>query len=107
VRQACGQDHRLCGRVESLLDADQQQDGFLKSVGSDFGANYRTSDRSRRPNHRPLQAPAKDRGRGFGVVYMAEQREPVERRVALKIIKPGMDTKQVIARFEASGKRWP
>ena len=38
---------------------------------------------------------------GCGVVYMAEQREPVRRRVALKIIKLGMDTKQVIARFEA------
>ena len=38
---------------------------------------------------------------GFGVVYMADQTEPVKRRVALKIIKPGMDTRQVIARFEA------
>jgi len=38
---------------------------------------------------------------GMGVVYMAEQTEPVERRVALKIIKPGMDTRQVIGRFEA------
>ena len=38
---------------------------------------------------------------GFGVVYMAEQIEPVQRKVALKIIKPGMDTKEVIARFEA------
>src|SRR5579859_3397676 len=38
---------------------------------------------------------------GFGVVYMAEQREPVKRRVALKIIKLGMDTRQVVARFEA------
>jgi eukaryotic-like serine/threonine-protein kinase len=38
---------------------------------------------------------------GMGVVYMAEQTEPVERRVALKIIKPGMDTRQVIARFDA------
>ena len=38
---------------------------------------------------------------GFGVVYMAEQEEPVHRRVALKIIKPGMDSGQVIARFEA------
>ena len=38
---------------------------------------------------------------GMGVVYMAEQREPVRRRVALKIIKPGMDTREVIARFEA------
>ena len=38
---------------------------------------------------------------GFGIVYQAEQREPVRRQVALKIIKPGMDSKQVIARFEA------
>src|SRR3569832_930030 len=38
---------------------------------------------------------------GFGVVWMAEQEEPVRRRVALKIIKVGMDTKEVVARFEA------
>ena len=38
---------------------------------------------------------------GFAEVYLAEQQEPVRRRVALKIIKPGMDTRQVIARFEA------
>ena len=37
----------------------------------------------------------------MGAVYMAEQEQPVRRRVALKIIKPGMDTRQVIARFEA------
>src|SRR5262249_10803700 len=38
---------------------------------------------------------------GFGVVFLAEQEQPVRRKVALKIIKPGMDTRQVIARFEA------
>ena len=38
---------------------------------------------------------------GFGVVFMAEQQEPVRRMVALKIIKPGMDTRAVVARFEA------
>ncbi|MFC1762175.1 protein kinase [Planctomycetota bacterium] len=38
---------------------------------------------------------------GFGVVYLAEQKRPIRRRVALKVIKPGMDSKQVIARFEA------
>jgi len=38
---------------------------------------------------------------GFGIVYLAEQREPVRRQVALKVIKPGMDSQQVIARFEA------
>ncbi|MHC4143732.1 MAG: protein kinase domain-containing protein [Planctomycetota bacterium] len=38
---------------------------------------------------------------GYGIVYLAEQQRPIKRRVALKVIKPGMDTKQVIARFEA------
>ena len=38
---------------------------------------------------------------GCGVVYMAEQQEPIRRRVALKLIKPGMDSREVIARFEA------
>jgi tetratricopeptide (TPR) repeat protein/serine/threonine protein kinase len=38
---------------------------------------------------------------GFGVVFMAEQQQPIRRKVALKLIKPGMDTRQVIARFEA------
>jgi serine/threonine protein kinase len=38
---------------------------------------------------------------GFGVVFLAEQNEPVRRKVALKVIKPGMDSKQVVARFEA------
>src|SRR5207302_4997637 len=38
---------------------------------------------------------------GFGVVFMAEQTVPVRRKVALKVLKPGMDTRQVVARFEA------
>jgi serine/threonine protein kinase len=38
---------------------------------------------------------------GFGVVFMAEQAQPIRRKVALKVLKPGMDTRQVIARFEA------
>ncbi|MGB2861913.1 MAG: hypothetical protein WBC05_01180 [Sedimentisphaerales bacterium] len=41
---------------------------------------------------------------GYGIVYLAEQQRPVKRRVALKVIKPGMDTKQVIARFEAESQ---
>src|SRR5205814_1926855 len=38
---------------------------------------------------------------GFGIVFMAEQTQPVRRKVALKVLKPGMDTRQVVARFEA------
>ena len=44
---------------------------------------------------------------GCGVVYVAEQTQPVRRRVALKVIKLGMDTREVIARFGASARRWP
>ena len=43
---------------------------------------------------------------GYGVVYLAEQQKPVRRRVALKVVKPGMDTKQVIARFETERQAW-
>jgi serine/threonine protein kinase len=43
---------------------------------------------------------------GFGVVYVAEQQQPVRRQVALKIIKLGMDTRQVVARFEAERQHW-
>jgi serine/threonine protein kinase len=44
---------------------------------------------------------------GMGVVYMAEREEPVRRRVALKIIKLGVDTRQVVARFEAERQALP
>jgi len=46
---------------------------------------------------------------GMGLVYLAEQREPLVRRVVLKLIKPGMDTREVLARFEAerqAGRSW-
>src|SRR5205085_7785765 len=38
---------------------------------------------------------------GFGIVFMAEQQQPLRRKVAVKVLKPGMDTRQVVARFEA------
>ena len=57
--------------------------------------------RGLRPANRSLHAAPKDRRGGMGVVYMAEQEQPVRRWVALKIIKPGMDSQKVIARFEA------
>jgi serine/threonine protein kinase len=97
----CGSNQELRADVESLLKAHEAAGSFLKSPPVDV-----TFDDS------PLtEGPGSKIGRyklleligegGFGVVYMAEQREPIRRRVALKIIKLGMDTKQVIARFEA------
>src|SRR5213079_1905814 len=57
--------------------------------------------RAPRCGHRPLQARRANRRRGMGTVWMAQQTEPVKRLVAVKLIKAGMDSKQIIARFEA------
>jgi serine/threonine protein kinase/Tol biopolymer transport system component len=100
---ACaGQDH-LRLRVEALIEAHEV-------TGSVLSAEPKT-DQLLVPDRALAEQPGTIIGRyklleqigegGFGVVYMAEQLEPVVRRVALEIIKLGMDTKQVIARFEA------
>jgi serine/threonine protein kinase/WD40 repeat protein len=87
-----------------LLDAYEEASDFLGSPAAErppkaakmFPAGEKPGDRIDR--YKLLQQIGEG---GCGVVYMAEQEEPVRRRVALKIIKPGMDTKSVIARFEA------
>jgi len=70
----------------------------LDSSALSDGATIREAPGSRIGPYRLLQVIGEG---GFGTVFMAEQQEPVSRRVALKIIKLGMDTRQVIARFEA------
>jgi len=104
LEQACGGDARLRRRVEALLQTHAQVGDFLeqsprKPAPSPSSAIYggeKPGDCIGR--YKLLQQIGEG---GCGVVYMAEQEEPVRRRVALKIIKPGMDTKSVIARFEA------
>jgi serine/threonine protein kinase/tetratricopeptide (TPR) repeat protein len=105
IERECGGDETLKARVEALLHSHRAAGSFLQD--------------------QPLVAPPRDPVEvtpsmegpgtligsykllerigtgGFGVVYMAEQLKPVRRKVALKIVKPGMDTRQVIARFEA------
>jgi serine/threonine protein kinase/tetratricopeptide (TPR) repeat protein/WD40 repeat protein len=100
--EACVGDTALRERVEALLSAYDNPGGFLEKAALEFGATVDLS-----PAERPgtLIGPYKlleqiGEG-GMGVVYMADQQTPVRRRVALKIIKAGMDTRQVIARFEA------
>ncbi len=106
VREACGSDVELRSHVESLLDAHVRADGFLEPLVLGPGDTVAST-----PPDAPLsEILGKTIGRykiierigegGFGVVYLAEQTKPVRRRVALKIIKLGMDTEQVIARFE-------
>ncbi|MCK4340646.1 MAG: tetratricopeptide repeat protein [Phycisphaerae bacterium] len=100
---ACGDDPLLRATVESLLKAHDQADSFLDTPAVDPDATCQSSPAgeasgTRIGHFKLLQQIGEG---GFGSVYMAEQEEPVRRKVALKIIKPGMDTKQVIARFEA------
>jgi len=99
--ETCGTDSKLRARVEALLAAHERAGGFLGSPAAGV-----TLDGPAR-----IDGPGTAIGRyelleligegGMGLVYLAEQKEPVRRKVALKIIKPGMDSKQVIARFEA------
>ncbi len=111
--EACAGHAGLRQRIEELLRAGEEARGFLQEPAP--GAQ-RPGDAPESPGPWPSAAIATERvgeriGRykllqqigegGCGVVYMAEQEEPVRRRVALKVIKLGMDTKQVIARFEA------
>jgi WD40 repeat protein/serine/threonine protein kinase len=103
VKSACGEDAELLRRVEDLLKFHYDDDQFLKSPPAGANITLDTSPLTEGPGtkigrYKLLQLIGEG---GFGVVYMAEQAEPIRRKVALKIIKLGMDTKQVIARFEA------
>ena len=102
--EACGEDAALRRRIDVLLRAHTNPGSFLASPPAAVGAGG-TPDPSisERPGQQigPYKLLQQIGEGGMGVVYMAEQLEPVQRRVALKIIKPGMDTRQVIARFEA------
>ncbi|MCO6043186.1 protein kinase [Aeoliella sp. ICT_H6.2] len=108
VHAACGDDSELRGRVDALLKAYDDPDSFFDGpIAGDASQGDaptidlpKMSERSGTVVGRYKLLQEIGEG-GFGVVYMAQQTEPVERKVALKIIKPGMDSRQVIARFEA------
>ncbi len=103
VNAACGNDIDLLNRIEALLKAHDAKDSFLEAPAVELDVTLDTPP--------SIEGPGTRIGRyelleligegGMGLVYLAEQKEPVKRRVALKIIKPGMDSKQVVARFEA------
>lgn len=97
--RACGGDVDLRRRVDRLLESRENLDDFMEPVDT-----------------RKLESDGLDRvGQelgpyvlreligegGFGVVYVAEQRKPISRKVAIKLIKPGMDSGEIVARFEA------
>jgi serine/threonine protein kinase/tetratricopeptide (TPR) repeat protein len=112
--EACADDPVLRLRLEALLRVHEEAIPFLENqaptgqeppVGAEFSGKPGNLSSSRAEKagdrigrYKLLQQVGEG---GCGIVYMAEQEEPVRRRVALKVIKLGMDTKQVIARFEA------
>jgi serine/threonine protein kinase/Flp pilus assembly protein TadD len=105
---ACGGDADLRRRVEELLRVHGDAGPFLERPAA---APRGTAEYQPDGDSPPREGPGTVIGPykllqqigegGMGAVYMAEQERPVRRRVALKVIKPGMDSKQVIARFEA------
>ncbi|HUG92102.1 MAG TPA: protein kinase [Planctomycetaceae bacterium] len=101
--RACGDDAELRARVEALLDAHGAAGGFLRGPSAADTPTINMPVLAEGPGTHigPYKLLQQIGEGGFGVVFMAEQTEPVARRVALKVIKPGMDSRQVIARFEA------
>ena len=102
IAAACGGDAALLARVHELAYADRA-DGFLASptVGSTLADAAPLAERPGTVvggRYKLLQQIGEG---GFGVVFLAEQQVPVRRQVALKVIKLGMDTREVVARFEA------
>src|SRR5262249_20164012 len=103
--QTCGQDVELRQHVEALLERHAEAGSFLESPAPSLDP-FATVDEpaiTERPSsvigpYKLLQQIGEG---GMGTVFMAEQARPVHRQVALKIIKPGMDSRKVIARFEA------
>ena len=101
VAEACGDDWHLRQQIHSLLEAEAEEgdSNFLKNTPFTRERAFVTEKPGDRiGRYKLLQQLGEG---GCGVVYLAEQEEPVRRRVALKVIKLGMDTKSVIARFEA------
>src|SRR5215475_581979 len=100
--QACGTDAELRRRVEKLLDAHARAGDFLESLPPKPGATVEDPVTERPGSVIGAYKLLEQIGEGgFGAVFLAEQQQPVRRKVALKVLKPGMDTRQVVARFEA------
>jgi serine/threonine protein kinase/tetratricopeptide (TPR) repeat protein len=103
LERACAGNPALRASVDALLEANVGASGFLNAPAPGLAATLNVTAIRESPGaiigcYKLLQQLGEG---GMGVVFMAEQQEPIRRRVALKIIKPGMDTRQVIARFEA------
>jgi serine/threonine protein kinase/Tfp pilus assembly protein PilF len=99
--QTCGQDVELRQHVEGLLAKHDAAGSFLQSPAPGLTTVDEPASEHLGTVVGPYKLLQQIGEGGMGTVYMAEQTRPVQRKVALKIIKPGMDSRQVIARFEA------
>jgi serine/threonine protein kinase len=110
--EACDGKPELRARVERLLRAGAEAGSFLERPAEELGA---TGALAQGPQHERTSAPEEGPGTvigpyklleligegGMGTVWMADQTDPIQRRVAVKVVKEGMDSRQVLARFEA------
>src|SRR5262249_33865317 len=104
LESACAGDVELLSRVEQLLAEHQRQESFLLDASPPGFAATVTEARTVETlgsTIGPYKLIEQIGEEGMGTVYLAEQTQPVYRKVALKVIRPGMDSRQVIARFEA------
>jgi serine/threonine protein kinase len=103
LETACAGNAALRERVCELLEAHEEAQGPLDALPCGAGVTAGLGEPGEGPGTRigPYQLLEQIGEGAFGVVYLAEQLEPIQRKVALKVLKPGMDSKQVIARFEA------
>jgi len=99
--RACGNDLALRARVTELLAAHEDAGNFLGGPALEEATPHEPVGEGPGTLIGPYKLLEQIGEGGFGVVFMAEQTKPIRRKVALKILKPGMDTRQVIARFEA------
>src|SRR5579871_6582795 len=101
LQQICGHEPKALHRIVELLNVHFQESSFLESPALASGASSETPAEEPGTLIGPYKLLEQIGEGGMGLVFMAEQTIPVRRRVALKVIKPGMDTRQVVNRFEA------
>ena len=102
LSKACGDDSGLRARIDALLRVDEDESAFLNSPPTAvFAVNQQPA--TEQPgtligNYKLMEKIGEG---GMGIVFVAEQQRPVRRKVAIKIIKPGMDSSDVVGRFHA------
>ena len=101
LREACGDNAALLARVQALLEVHEMDGDFLATPAGVVSLGEGSPDETPGSNVGPYTVLELIGEGGFGLVFLAEQHHPVRRKVAVKVLKPGMDSRQIIARFEA------